>query len=445
MKNEVPQGWQIATLGEIFDFKYGKGLTQEQRISAGTIKVYGSNGIVGTHDNALTRGKTIVIGRKGSVGEVHLSCDACWPIDTTYFIDEFPDGIPAEYWALYLKVLRLGQQEKSSAIPGISREDIYPLEVPIPPLAEQKRIVLKLEELLTRVSDCQRRNERISVFLKRFRHSVLAAACSGRLTADWRKRNRVEEGWPISNLGAVISTLDQGWSPKCEIKPSPSAAVWGVIKTTAVQAMKFLEDENKSLPNSLSPRPEFELQSGDLLITRAGPRARAGVCCLVRSVRSRLMACDKVYRFRTIPEIARAEFIELVLNTLEKIEEINALKTGISDSGVNLTQEKFRAIEFALPTLEEQTEIVCRVEAMFDLADRIETRYEVVKQQVDRLPQSILAKAFRGELVPTEAELAEREGRPYESAEQLLDRIRSSAARLPVHTTRGRGRLNRPK
>jgi hypothetical protein len=82
---------------------------------------------------------------------------------------------------------------------------------------------------------------------------------------------------------------------------------------------------------------------------------------------------------------------------------------------------------------------------MFDLADKIETRYKAVQQQVDRLPQSILAKAFRCDLVPAEAELAEREGRSYESAELLLQRIRSSAARLPDHTTRGRGRLNRSK
>lgn len=73
----------------------------------------------------------------------------------------------------------------------------------------------------------------------------------------------------------------------------------------------------------------------------------------------------------------------------------------------------------------EQEEIVRRVKGLFALADKIESRYQGVQQQVNRLPQSILAKAFRGELVPTEAELAEREGRSYESAEQLLARIRA--------------------
>ena len=78
------------------------------------------------------------------------------------------------------------------------------------------------------------------------------------------------------------------------------------------------------------------------------------------------------------------------------------------------------------PPLKEQEEIVRRVNGLFALADKIETRYNTVQQQVDRLPLSILTKAFRGEIVPTEAELAEREGRPYESVEESLKRIRLS-------------------
>jgi len=76
------------------------------------------------------------------------------------------------------------------------------------------------------------------------------------------------------------------------------------------------------------------------------------------------------------------------------------------------------------PPLPEQHEIVRRVESLFALADRIEQRVTVGKERVDRLTQSILAKAFRGELVPTEAELARREGRSYEPAGVLLERIK---------------------
>src|ERR1700685_4505488 len=105
MNGDLPKGWAIANVKELFEFKYGKGLPKEHRNGKGTVKVFGSNGIVGTHDKAVTHGPTIIVGRKGSVGEIHFSPEACWPIDTTYFIDEFPKDILAGYWTLYLKAL----------------------------------------------------------------------------------------------------------------------------------------------------------------------------------------------------------------------------------------------------------------------------------------------------------------------------------------------------
>jgi type I restriction enzyme, S subunit len=109
------------------------------------------------------------------------------------------------------------------------------------------------------------------------------------------------------------------------------------------------------------------------------------------------------------------------------------MKTGISDSGVNLTQQKFLQMEITLPPLSEQQEIVRRVEKLFAFVDQIESRLKKAQSQVDRLTQSMLAKAFRGELVPTEAELAKREGRDYETAEQLLERVKAEASKaLPL-------------
>ena len=97
-----------------------------------------------------------------------------------------------------------------------------------------------------------------------------------------------------------------------------------------------------------------------------------------------------------------------------------------STSGVhNINSEEVRALRFFLPPVDEQQEIVRRVESMFKLADAVEKRVEAAKARAEKLTQAILAKAFRGELVPTEAELARREGRSYESASELLSRIKS--------------------
>jgi type I restriction enzyme, S subunit len=97
---------------------------------------------------------------------------------------------------------------------------------------------------------------------------------------------------------------------------------------------------------------------------------------------------------------------------------------GAGKPGLNL--DNIRNVSLALPPLAEQQEIVRRVEALFQLADQLEARYQRAKAQVDKLQQAILAKAFRGELVPTEAELARQAGRSYESAAALLARIQAA-------------------
>src|SRR5665648_508701 len=78
-------------IGEIAPFVYGKALPERARNAAGSVRVYGSNGVVGAHDAPLTGGPTVIVGRKGTVGAVHYSADPCWPIDTTFFIEGSAD------------------------------------------------------------------------------------------------------------------------------------------------------------------------------------------------------------------------------------------------------------------------------------------------------------------------------------------------------------------
>jgi type I restriction enzyme S subunit len=86
--SELPEGWARAKLGDLITLKYGKSLPEKSRIK-GPFCVYGSNGIVGSHREAITSAPAIMVGRKGSIGEIHLSDKPCFPIDTTYYIDEF--------------------------------------------------------------------------------------------------------------------------------------------------------------------------------------------------------------------------------------------------------------------------------------------------------------------------------------------------------------------
>jgi type I restriction enzyme, S subunit len=110
--SDLPHGWAEATIGDLVRFKYGKGLPERERSGSG-FPVFGSNGIVGSHDHALVHTESLIVGRKGSVGEVHHAQEPCWPIDTTYFVDDF-SHMPTRFWYYALKSLDLGELNRAT-------------------------------------------------------------------------------------------------------------------------------------------------------------------------------------------------------------------------------------------------------------------------------------------------------------------------------------------
>ena len=200
-------------------------------------------------------------------------------------------------------------------------------------------------------------------------------------------------------IESVIIKLDQGWSPKCENKSSNNKTEWAVIKTSAVQFGQFLEFENKILPKNLKPREQHELVSGDILITRAGPKVRVGICCMVKHTRPKLINCDKVYRIKVNNKVVTPEYFEFILNTPFYQGIIEKMKSGISDSGLNLTQKAFLQIGIPIPSIKEQQNIVQAIENRLSVADKMEESINLSLQQAEALRQSILKKAFEGRLI----------------------------------------------
>ncbi len=136
--------WPEVELGEVCDFAYGKSLPAKARSGSG-FPVFGSNGQVGLHEEALTDGETIIIGRKGSFGEVHYSKESCSPIDTTYYITKHQTEAYLPWLARRLRYLGLDQLNRAAAIPGLNRADAYRQRLLLPPLGEQKRIAAILD------------------------------------------------------------------------------------------------------------------------------------------------------------------------------------------------------------------------------------------------------------------------------------------------------------
>lgn len=169
--------------------------------------------------------------------------------------------------------------------------------------------------------------------------------------------------WRADVLGNLLEQqnnrkpLQQGWSPRCLPHPAAGEETWAVVKTTAIQAGWFDPTQNKELPHTLKPRPAIEIQQGDLLMTCAGPRSRCGVPTLVRATRPRLMMSGKMYRFRP-NDCLDARFLEFWLLSPTAQRFIDRMKTGISDSGLNLTHDRFLQLPVPVPSHPEQRRIV---------------------------------------------------------------------------------------
>ena len=415
--SEHPSSWIEINLGELLQFNYGKSLPN--RIRSGTgFPVYGSNGVVGYHNSALTDRETLIIGRKGSAGEVHFSTRPCYPIDTTYYVDQF-HGMPARYWLYLLKNLRLPELNKATAIPGLNREDAYRTKVNLAPLNEQKRIADKLDALLARVDACRERLDRIPLILKRFRQSVLAAATSGQLTEEWRDLQSTNKMARWVSLEDVASKLSYGSSAKS----SPSGSV-PVLRMGNIQEAK-LDWNNLVFTSDIKEIEKYQLLTGDVLFNRTNSPELVGKTAVYKGERPAIYA-GYLIRVRCSADLL-PDYLNYCLNSPAGRDYCWQVKSdAISQSNINA--RKLAAFQFELPPIEEQAEIVRRTEALFAYADRLEARYQAARTQVDRLTPALLTQAFRGELVPQDPN--------DEPASVLLERIRAERAAQPAKPKR---------
>jgi type I restriction enzyme, S subunit len=287
-------------------------------------------------------------------------------------------------------------------------------ELPLPPCNEQRRIVAKLETLLSRVNAAQERLANLPRSLKRFRQSVLAAACCGELTADWRRQTKVAEMTEIERIEDVASYLG-GFAYKSSSFTEDGTNQ--VIRIGNVRPLTLRLDASPVfIPDEIAEAScRFRLQQDDLVISMTGTKYKKdyGYAALVPETEKKLYLNQRVSRLRCGLKIL-PRFLLYWLQTDLFREFFFEGETGNVNQG-NIGADGIRKAPIKLPPLLEQEEIVRCVEELFKTADALEARYLKAKAHVDKLTQSILVKAFRGELVPQDPN--------DEPASVLLDRI----------------------
>jgi type I restriction enzyme, S subunit len=284
------------------------------------------------------------------------------------------------------------------------------------PLPEQIRIADKLDRLLASVNSAQSRLDNIPTLLKGFRQSVLAAATSGELTREWRGNEIFGKKVSMDELSELVTSGSRGW-----------AKFYSDVGSIFIRSQDINRDElDLSEPCYVDLPDKVEgartsVKANDLLITITG--ANVTKCARVKEEIVDGYVSQHVALIR-LCNVQYAPYVEIALKSLGAgRKQLMEKAYGAGKPGLNL--KNIRDVFFQLPELDEQKEIVRRVESLFALADSVEKQYQDAKARTDRLTQALLAKAFRGELVPQNPN--------DEPAEQLLARIQLQRA----HTLAG--------
>jgi type I restriction enzyme S subunit len=343
---------------------------------------------------------------------------------TEYFVCRPIKGaLLPEYLLAHFKTpqfLRDGRQVMSGAVgqQRVPKQYVLDSELPLAPFNEQKRIADKLDAVLARVDACRERLDRVPAILRRFRQAVLATATSGALTEEWREeRNKDSSTWEATSVGSLIQGVEAGINIQCEERP-PEPNERGLVKISAVTWGVYNDNESKTLPPTRQVPEATRIVVGDFLLSRANTLELVGACVLVEKVTRPVYLSDKVLRLVMSEEYKK--WLLFWLRSQNGRKQIEQLASGNQLSMRNLSQANLKAIAVRLPPSDERAEIVRRVEALLGYADQLEAHYTAARAKVERLTPALLAKAFRGELVPQDPN--------DEPAAVLLERIRAARA-----------------
>ncbi|WP_321405627.1 restriction endonuclease subunit S [Tolumonas auensis] len=291
------------------------------------------------------------------------------------------------------------------AMPHMTKNGMENWSIGIPSLIQQTRIVEKLDEVLAQVDTIKARLDSIPTILKRFRQSVLAAAVSGRLTEDEFKPNAFltlgETGIEIKTgpFGSALHKSDYIEAGISVINPMHIND--GFIQPST--QMTITQEKFSSLS-------AWHLKNGDVVVGRRGEMGRAAV---VRNIESRPLLCGTGSMILRGNENINPDYLCFIIRSPVAVSYFNS--TSVGSTMVNLNQQVIKKLRVYFPSLSKQKEIVSLVNQYFAFADTIEAQVKKAQARVNNLTQSILAKAFRGELVAQDPS--------DEPAEKLLERI----------------------
>ena len=368
-------GWEEKSVGEILRLEYGKPLDASDRTPNGRYPVYGANGEKDRTDKFYYGKPSIVVGRKGSAGEINLTEEKFWPLDVTYFVTFDEQRYDLRFVFYLLTTLELPKLAKGVK-PGINRNEVYVQATKAPPLPEQHRIVAILDEAFDGIATAKANTE------KNLQNA--RALFESHLQSVFTERG---EGWVVRKVSEIAKHSLGKMLDKAKNKGEPQP----YLRNINVRWFAFDLSDLLQMPFLPSEADKYTAVKGDVLICEGGYPGRAAIW-------------NEDYPIYFQKALHRVRFHEPEHNKwfvyyLSAQDASGELKQYFSGTGIqHFTGEVLARFEIPLPPLPELRRIVAKFDALSEETQHLESLYQRKLAALDDLKKSLLHQAFSAQL-----------------------------------------------
>jgi len=372
--------WPTKKLGEVCDLYQPKTITSKEIKSEGHYKVFGANGVIGYYDKYNHEESEVLVTCRGATcGTVNMSEPKSWITGNAMVVHPKKENISKKFLFFLLKAIDIDKAISGSAQPQITRKSLSPIEIPLPSLSEQKRIVEKIEKLFAKIDEAER-----------LRAESLAASAALLPSALHQLFIKIKKKWKSDKIGNIVLDFRSGFA--CSKRATGDKGIPQLRPNNIGFNGKIDLSNLVFIPQKLVNQEKYKLKKGDVLFNNTNSKELVGRAVLVER-NLKYVFSNHITRIKVNPKVLFPEWLVVNINYLWEIGYfLDISQKWIGQAGVNT--QMLKSTEIFIPPLSEQKKIVAYLDALSQKSRELQKLRQQTAAGFYALHQSILAQAF---------------------------------------------------